>query len=66
MCSTRPQIAAEAGDLLLLSDDLRDVVTAIEPSKATKSKIHHNIFWSLVCDRFGMPIAPLAWLNLIP
>ena len=54
MCSTRPRIAAEARDLLLLSNDLRDVVTAIEPSQATMSKIYQNIFWSLVYDRFGI------------
>ena len=65
MCSTRPRIAAEARDLLLLSNDLRDVVTAIELSQATMSKIHQNIFWSLVYDSLSVPIAALARPNLI-
>ena len=56
-------VAKEAGDLLLLGNDLRDVVTAIGLSRATMDKIRQNLFWAFIYNSLGVPIAALGWLN---
>ncbi len=56
-------VAKEAGDLLLLGNDLRDVVTAIGLSRATMRKIRQNLFWAFIYNCLGVPIAALGWLN---
>ena len=56
-------VAKEAGDLLLLGNDLRDVVTAIGLSQATMTKIRQNLFWAFIYNGLGVPIAALGWLN---
>lgn len=56
-------VAKEAGDLLLLGNDLRDVVTAIGLSKATMRKIRQNLFWAFAYNSLGIPIAAMGWLN---
>jgi Cu+-exporting ATPase len=56
-------VAKEAGDLLLLGNDLRSVVTAIGLSRATMRKIRQNLFWAFVYNSFGVPIAALGMLN---
>ncbi|CAK6694730.1 Copper-exporting P-type ATPase [Cyanobium usitatum str. Tous] len=56
-------VAKEAGDLLLLGNDLRDVVTAIGLSQATMTKIRQNLFWAFIYNSLGVPIAALGWLN---
>jgi Cu+-exporting ATPase len=56
-------VAKEAGDLLLLGNDLRDVVTAIGLSRATMRKIRQNLFWAFIYNSLGVPIAALGFLN---
>ena len=56
-------VAKEVGDLLLLGNDLRDVVTAIGLSQATMTKIRQNLFWAFIYNSLGVPIAALGWLN---
>ncbi|MFN5194606.1 MAG: heavy metal translocating P-type ATPase [Cyanobacteriota bacterium] len=56
-------VAKEAGDLLLLGNDLRDVVTAIGLSRATMRKIRQNLFWAFIYNSLGVPIAALGLLN---
>jgi Cu+-exporting ATPase len=56
-------VAKEAGDLLLLGNDLRDVVTAIGLSRATMGKIRQNLFWAFIYNSLGVPIAALGLLN---
>ena len=56
-------VAKEVGDLLLLGNDLRDVVTAIGLSHATMTKIRQNLFWAFIYNSLGVPIAALGWLN---
>jgi Cu+-exporting ATPase len=60
---TGSDVAKEAGDLLLLGNDLRDVVTAIGLSRATMRKIRQNLFWAFIYNSLGVPIAALGLLN---
>ncbi len=50
-------IAIESGDIVLVRDDLRDVVAAIQLSKKTMSKIKQNIFWALIYNTILIPAA---------
>jgi Cu+-exporting ATPase len=56
-------VAKEAGDLLLLGNHLGAVVTAIGLSRATMRKIRQNLFWAIVYNSLGVPIAALGWLK---
>jgi Cu+-exporting ATPase len=50
-------IAKSAGDVVLIKDDLRDVVSAIELSKKTVNKIKQNLFWAFIYNVSAIPIA---------
>jgi len=50
-------VAIESGDIVLVKEDLRDVVTAIELSSYTMSKIKQNLFWAFFYNSLGIPIA---------
>ncbi|MBU4023134.1 cadmium-translocating P-type ATPase [Patescibacteria group bacterium] len=50
-------VAMETGEIVLIKDDLRDVVTAIDLSKYTLRKIKQNLFWAFIYNSIGIPIA---------
>ncbi|MGA9229631.1 MAG: heavy metal translocating P-type ATPase [Nitrosotalea sp.] len=50
-------IAKETGGIILVKDDLRDVVTAIELSKKTVAKIKQNLVLSFVYNSALIPVA---------
>jgi Cu+-exporting ATPase len=50
-------IAVESADIVLLKDDLRDVVTAIDLSHYAMKKIKQNLFWAFFYNSVGIPIA---------
>lgn len=50
-------VAMETGEIVLIKDDLRDVVTAIDLSKYTLNKIKQNLFWAFFYNIIGIPIA---------
>jgi Cu+-exporting ATPase len=56
-------IAMETGGIVLITNDLRDVVTAIELSRATMRKIRQNFFWALGYNTLGIPVAALGLLK---
>ncbi len=56
-------IAIETGDIVLVKSDIRDVVTALELSKATMSKIHQNMFFALFYNVVGIPIAARLFMS---
>lgn len=56
-------IAIEAGGVVLVKNDLRDVVGAIKLSKATLKKIKQNMFWALFYNSVGIPVAALGLLK---
>jgi len=50
-------IAREAGDIILVKEDLRGVVRAIELLKAIRRKIYYNLFWAFIYNVILIPIA---------
>ncbi len=50
-------VAKETGHVILIKDDLRDVVVAIEIGKATMRKVKQNLFWAFIYNTLGIPIA---------
>jgi Cu+-exporting ATPase len=50
-------VAMETGEIILIKDDLRDVVTAIDLSGYTIRKIKQNLFWAFFYNSVGIPIA---------
>ncbi|WP_338825878.1 Copper-exporting P-type ATPase [Moorella thermoacetica] len=50
-------VAKETGDIILIKDDIRDVVGAIEIGRATMRKIKENLIWAFLYNSLGIPIA---------
>jgi Cu+-exporting ATPase len=50
-------VALETGEIVLIKDDLRDVVTAIDLSNYTIKKIRQNLFWAFFYNSIGIPVA---------
>jgi len=50
-------IAIEAGDMVLIKDDPRDVVKAMQLSRYAMKKIKQNLFWAFFYNSLGIPIA---------
>ncbi len=50
-------VALETGQIVLIKNDLRDVVTAIDLSNYTIKKIKQNLFWAFFYNSIGIPIA---------
>ncbi|OCL26535.1 copper-translocating P-type ATPase [Orenia metallireducens] len=50
-------VAMESADIVLMKDDIMDVVTAIQLSKATIRNIKQNLFWAFAYNTAGIPIA---------
>lgn len=58
-------VAVETGGIVLIKDDVRDVVTSIQLSKRTMSKIKQNLFWAFAYNTGLIPVAALGLLNPI-
>jgi len=68
---TGTDVAIEAADITLISGSLTGVVTAIRLSRATMRNIRQNLFFALVYNAIGVPVAagvlyPFAGLRLSP
>jgi Cu+-exporting ATPase len=50
-------VAIESGDIVLIKDDIRDVVMAMDLSSFTMRKIKQNLFWAFIYNSLGIPIA---------
>ena len=50
-------VAIEAGDIILIKDDLRDVVMALDLSRYAMRKIKQNLFFSFFYNSLGIPVA---------
>ncbi|HJR42834.1 MAG TPA: heavy metal translocating P-type ATPase [Gemmatimonadaceae bacterium] len=54
---TGTDIAVEASDVTLMRDDLRAVADAIALSRRTMRTMKQNLFWALVYNVIGIPVA---------
>lgn len=50
-------VAIESGGIVLMQNDLMGVVKAIEMSNKTFNRIKTNLFWALIYNVIGIPIA---------
>ncbi|MHB8919252.1 MAG: heavy metal translocating P-type ATPase, partial [Desulfocucumaceae bacterium] len=60
---TGADVAIEAADITLIRGDLRAVAASIELSRATIRNIRQNLFWALVYNIIGIPVAAAGLLN---
>jgi Cu+-exporting ATPase len=58
-------VAIETGDIVLIKNDLRDVVVAIQLSRATMKKIRQNLFWAFFYNIILVPLAVGAFYPII-
>jgi len=68
---TGTDVAIEAADITLITGALQGVVTAIDLSRATMRNIRQNLFFALVYNGVGIPVAagllyPLFGVRLSP
>ncbi|MFF4871463.1 heavy metal translocating P-type ATPase [Streptomyces sp. NPDC000961] len=68
---TGTDVAIEAADITLISGSLAGVVTAIRLSRATMRNIKQNLFFALIYNAVGIPVAagalyPLWGIRLSP
>ncbi|MEA3247638.1 MAG: HAD-IC family P-type ATPase, partial [Gemmatimonadota bacterium] len=54
---TGTDIAAEAGDVVLMRGDLHGVARAIELSRRTMRTTKQNLFWAFIYNVVGIPVA---------
>ena len=64
-------IAAEAGNIILMNDNLEGVITAIDLSRYAMKKIRQNLFWAFFYNIISIPVAagllyPLTGFTLNP
>ena len=57
-------IAIESGSIVLVQNSLMGVVQAIEMSKKTFNRIKLNLFWALIYNLIGIPIAAGIFVGL--
>ena len=60
---TGTDVAIEASDISLIRGDFNGIVAAINLSKATMRNIKQNLFWALVYNSLGIPIALAGYLS---
>ena len=58
-------VAIETGDIVLIKNDLRDVVVAIQLSRATMKKIRQNLFWAFFYNIVLIPLAAGAFYPIL-
>lgn len=56
-------IAVEAADIVLVRNDLNSLVQAINLSRKTLTNIKQNLFWALIFNCIGIPLAAASLLN---
>ncbi len=57
-------VAIEAADFILIKNDLNDALSAILLSKATIKNIKQNLFWALIYNTIGIPLAAGVFLPI--
>ena len=65
---TGTDVAIEAGDVVLMSGDLRGVANALELSRRTMNNIKQNLFWAFAYNTLLIPVAAgviYPWLGVL-
>ena len=57
-------IAMESGNIVIMTNDLNGVLTAISLSRETVGKIRQNMFFALFYNVLGIPIAARALVGM--
>ncbi|MBO5344027.1 MAG: heavy metal translocating P-type ATPase [Ruminococcus sp.] len=50
-------IAIESADIVLMKNDIRDAAEAVRLGRATMRNIRQNLFWALIYNSLGIPLA---------
>jgi Cu+-exporting ATPase len=58
-------IAIDSADIVLMKNDLKDVVTTIQLSRAVLRNIKENLFWAFIYNIICIPLAAGAFYNLL-
>ncbi|OGM89427.1 hypothetical protein A3J77_01970 [Candidatus Wolfebacteria bacterium RBG_13_41_7] len=56
-------IAKEAGQIILMQNNLEKVIEAINLSKFTFRAIKQNLFWAFIYNAVAVPLAVVGLLN---
>ena len=63
--SSGSDIAVEAADITIMSNDLKNVVKALSISKLTLRAIYQNLFWAFIYNIILLPVAMMGLLQPI-
>lgn len=63
--SSGSDIAVEAADITIMSNDLKNVVKTLSISKLTLRAIYQNLFWAFIYNIILLPVAMLGLLQPI-
>lgn len=58
-------VAIDAADVVLMNGSLRDVVTAIQLSRATLRNVRENLFWAFFYNSIGIPLAAGLFISVL-
>lgn len=58
-------IAIDSADVVLVKSSLVDIVKLIQLSKATMRNIKENLFWALIYNTIGIPLAAGVFFSLL-
>lgn len=56
-------VAIDAADIVLLRSRVRDVARSVTLAQATLKNIRQNLFWALIYNMIGIPLAALGYLS---
>jgi len=59
---TGTDVAMEAADVTLMRGDLNSIADAVDMSRKTMTNVKQNLFWALVYNSLGIPIAAIGLL----